>query len=252
MKKILYLFSNWKMYLDYEESVGWAKRLSEEMKNLPAGVIPVVFPISLALARVGEVLKDSSIGIGAQNICWAQKGAFTGEISAPMVHSVGATYALIGHSERRHVFHETDQEVRQKIDSALTAGLIPVVCVGETLTEREGGKTDEVILAQLRAAFTNLTVPPSKTIVVAYEPVWAINTGKACEPREAERVHAVIKEFVTTPNVSLSEVSVVYGGSVTPENIEAFLAQESINGVLVGGSSVKPEAWFDLVSRLRA
>lgn len=249
--KNIYLFGNWKMYLDYQESVDWAKQLKERVLELPEHVVSVVFPSSVALHRVGEVLKDSGVAVGAQNICWVEKGAYTGEVSAATYRSLGAMYALVGHSERRHIFHESNHEVRQKIEAALAHGLTPVVCVGETLAERKEGVIDETIEAQLRAAFAHLTINGG-SVIVAYEPVWAINTGEACDPNEAERVHALIKRLVAGLCPSLADVPVLYGGSVNAENIDGFLAQESVDGVLVGAGSVKPDTWGNLVSTVCA
>ncbi len=247
--KPCYVFGNWKMYLDYQESVDLAKKIATMFSVSPEGVKTAVFPSAIAFHRVAEVLSSTTIAVGAQNTCWVEKGAYTGEISAHTYRELGATYALIGHSERRHIFHETNHEVRQKLESALSVGLIPVVCVGETLAERREGKVDETIEAQIRSAFTELHVSANNAIIVAYEPVWAINTGEACEPVEAERVHALIKRLVAGLTDGLV-VPVLYGGSVDAHNIAQFLAEESIGGVLVGGASVKNDVWFDLVSRI--
>jgi triosephosphate isomerase len=194
--KSRYLFGNWKMYLDYQESVDLAKKIAAASSAAPQDTKIAVFPSAVAFHRVAEVLSSTTIAVGAQNTCWVEKGAYTGEVSAHTYRELGATYTLIGHSERRHIFHETNHEVRQKLESALSVGLTPVVCVGETLQERREGKVDETIEAQLRSAMSELVVPANSSIIVAYEPVWAINTGEACDPAEAERVHALIKRLV--------------------------------------------------------
>jgi triosephosphate isomerase len=246
--KTRYLFGNWKMYLDYQESVDLAKKISTTLSAVPQDTKIAVFPSAIAFHRVAEVLSSTTIAVGAQNTCWVEKGAYTGEVSAHTYRELGATYTLIGHSERRHIFHETNHEVRQKLESALSVGLTPVVCVGETLQERREGKVDETIEAQLRSAMSELVVPANSSIIVAYEPIWAINTGEACDPAEAERVHALIKRLVAGLVDGLT-VSVLYGGSVDTHNIAKFLAEESVDGVLVGGASVKNDVWLDLVNQ---
>lgn len=250
--KHLYLFGNWKMYLDFEESFLWAKQLAERMKDLPTHITSAVFPSAISLKHVKDVLEDSPVEIGAQIISSFEKGAYTGEVSAAMCRSVGVTYALIGHSERRHLFHETANEIRLKIEHAYAARITPVICVGETLSERQAGKTDEIIMMQIQSALHALTLPPEPTMLIAYEPVWAINTGEACDPREAERVHKLIKRSVNDVCGRTVPTAVVYGGSVNPQNIESFLAEQSIEGVLVGGGSVKAHDWFELVSKMGA
>lgn len=242
-----YLFANWKMYLDYDESNILANALVNERKKIPEAVKMVIFPSALSLYPVAQVLNDVGIGVGAQNIFWADKGGYTGEVSAEMFKNAGCTYTLIGHSERRHQFHETNHEVRQKMEAALTVGLVPVLCIGETLKEREENKTEEVIEVQLRAAFENLSWPVDKELIVAYEPVWAVGTGNACEIIEAERMHALIKKMVLAllPEV---ELVLLYGGSVRSNNAADYLNGKNIDGVLVGGASAKLDSWLEIIT----
>lgn len=276
--KQLYLFANWKMYLDYNESSSLAHQLKEKYPSLPPFIRMAVFPSALSFVMVNDILDGAtSIDTGAQNICWVEKGAYTGEVSAEM-YRIGAHYTLIGHSERRHIFKETNHEVRLKMEAALTAGLYPVLCVGETEEEREEGKAEEVVEAQLRAAFHNLRWPEDMLpqIIVAYEPVWAVNTGNACDPKEAERMQGLIYEWIKalTSNmeryfdsettlskkfilsVSNKMVSdkekkftpiVLYGGSVRKENAAAYFQESHIDGVLVGQASTKIETWDEIV-----
>ncbi len=248
MKKKAYLFANWKMYLNNDESVALAKSLAKESKNISPDIKMVVFPTALALCFVKEALGQSAIGLGAQNVYWVDKGGLTGEVSAAMYQSAGCGYALIGHSERRHLFHETNHETRQKMEAALAAGLTPVLCVGETSAERKSGKTEEVVEAQLRAAFTGLNFSAESEVLVAYEPVWAIGTGEACDPAEAERMAALIEKYVVGL-LGKVEPRILYGGSVRAENVRQYLSSPHVNGVLVGGASAKLESWLELVEK---
>jgi len=241
-----YLFANWKMYLDYNESNILANALANVVKKFPSNIKMAVFPSALSLYPVAQVLHDVGVGVGSQNVFWEDKGGYTGEVSAVMYKEAGCDYALVGHSERRHQFHETNHEVRAKLEAVLNVGLMPVLCVGETAGEREKGKTEEVIEIQLRAALDGLSVPLDKEFIVAYEPVWAIGTGQACEATEAERLHVLIKKIVNSllPKANLV---ILYGGSVRPENVTKYLKQENISGVLVGGASAKLDSWLEIV-----
>lgn len=241
-----YLFANWKMYLDYNESNILANGLADAAKNFSEQVKMAVFPSALSLYPVSQVFQDVGIGFGPQNVYWVDKGGYTGEISAAMYKDVGCEYALVGHSERRHQFGETNHDVRQKMEAILAVGLTPVLCVGETAKEREEGKTEEVVEIQLRAALEGLEFPADKELIIAYEPVWAIGTGLACDPMEAERMHEVIKKMVGGL-IAVQNFVILYGGSVRPENVNEYLKQENIHGVLVGGASAKLESWLDVV-----
>ena len=249
-KDQVYLFANWKMYLDFDESNILANALAGEAINLSSKIKMTVFPSALSFYNVSQVLHDVGIGVGAQNVYWVEKGGYTGEISSQMYKSVGADYALIGHSERRHIFHETNHEVREKIESVLAVDLTPVLCVGETMNERNDGHTEEAIEIQIRAAFNNLSWPKNKKLIVAYEPVWAIGTGTSCDPIKAEKVHEVIKKLLAglVPGV---EPAILYGGSVDAKNIGDYLKNPNINGVLVGGASAKLDSLLDIVRKIQ-
>lgn len=248
-KDSVYLFANWKMYLDYDESNIMANALANEAGNFSKNIKMAVFPTALPLYAVGQVLGDVGIGVGAQNVYWVDKGGYTGEISAQMYKNAGCKYALVGHSERRHVFNETNHEVRQKMEAVLSEGMIPVLCVGEKLDEREKNKTDEVIEVQIRAAFHNLAWPENRQMIIAYEPVWAIGTGKACDPAEAQRMHAVIKKLVSGL-VPGADPVILYGGSVRPENVGQYVKEPDIDGVLVGGASAKIDSWIEIIAKV--
>ncbi len=246
LKKKLYFFANWKMYLDYDESNILANALAEKLKNKERSYEMAIFPSALAIQPMSQVLNDLQIGIGIQNGYWIDKGGYTGEISFVMAQNIGCRYALLGHSERRHQFGETNHDVRKKMENILTTQLTPVLCVGETHKEREGGKTDEVVEVQLRAAYDGVVWDKSREVLIAYEPVWAIGTGKACDATEAQRQHKRIKLIVKDLILGV-EPKVLYGGSVSPENVASYLVQEDIDGVLVGGSSTKLESWLNIL-----
>jgi len=245
--KKFYFFANWKMYLDFDESNILANALAEELKNKPRDYEMAIFPSTLAMQTVAQVMNDIGIGTGIQNGYWVDKGGYTGEVSFVMAQNAGCHYALLGHSERRHQFKETNHEVRMKMESVLSnTKLIPVLCVGETQKEREEGKTEEVVEAQLRAAYDGIAWNKEREIIIAYEPVWAIGTGKACDSQEAQKQHARIKAVVKELLPDAKSV-VLYGGSVSPENAISFLQEDDIDGVLVGGSSTKLESWLKIV-----
>ena len=243
----IYLFANWKMYLDYDESNILANALARGAKKFGDKIQMAIFPSTLSLYPVGQVLRDVGIGVGAQNVYWVDKGGYTGEVSAAMYRAVGCEYTLIGHSERRHQFGETDHDVREKMKAALASGLTPVLCVGETEQQRNTGKTEEVVEVQLRAAFDGLNWPKDKELIVAYEPVWAIGAGVACDPDEAMRMHELIIKICKNL-IKNSDPVVLYGGSVRPNNVVGYLSQPAIDGVLVGAASTKLDEWLEIIS----
>lgn len=250
--KPLYIFANWKMYLDHAESVALARALNKKVPTLKLSAEMAVFPSSLSFLAVQKELKGKKIVVGSQNVYWLDKGGYTGEVSAQMYKQVKASYALVGHSERRHLFHERNSEVRQKLDAILTADLKPVLCVGETLEERKDEEVEVVIEAQLRAALTDLSWNKKFPLIIAYEPVWAISTGESCDPDEAERVAALIHKYVKGLLGKNTELIVVYGGSVRADNVSNYIAQPHINGVLVGGASTKLSTWMDILKEIKA
>ncbi|MFZ2190354.1 MAG: triose-phosphate isomerase [Candidatus Magasanikiibacteriota bacterium] len=241
-----YIFANWKMYLDFDESNILANALLLEKIDFNK-IELCLFPSALALREMAMVLNQTDVKVGAQNINWNPKGAYTGEISAQMYKDVGCKYALVGHSERRHVFGETDEEVRKKIEACLEVGLIPVVCVGETKEDKDEGKREYRLKKQLMRAFENLDLS-NKEIIIAYEPVWAISkagVGEACSAEEADDVHGWIKNELKQYTDKV--IPVVYGGSANEKNVVSLLSQEMIDGVLPGNASTKFETFISLI-----
>jgi len=240
--------ANWKMYKTPAE----AKAFADAFLPLVAGHTRdeiALFPSVTSLATVVEAVAGSNVAAGLQNMHFAEEGAYTGETSASMLKAVGATHTLIGHSERRQYFNETDHIVNKKLHTALKHGIIPVVCVGEHLHEREAGRTSDVICAQLRGAFEDITAEAAAPIVIAYEPVWAIGTGKTATPEMAVEAHKVIRDQVAEIyGIEIaSALRILYGGSVKPDNASDLLCQEQIDGALVGGASLKPDSFAAIV-----
>ncbi|MBU0630460.1 MAG: triose-phosphate isomerase [Candidatus Margulisbacteria bacterium] len=247
MRKPL-LAGNWKMNTNAAESV----KLATELKNLVAEVNDrdiLVCPPFTAISQVSDTLRDSVVMVGGQNLHWEEKGAFTGEISATMLKSVGATYVIIGHSERRQYFGETDETVNKKVKSAIKHNLKAIVCVGETLEQREKGEALKVIEKQTREGLAGLEVESCQSLVIAYEPVWAIGTGKTATPEQAQEVHAFIRGLLAKlfDRKTADEIRILYGGSVTPDNIKILMSQADIDGGLVGGASLKADSFAKLV-----
>ena len=208
----------------------------------------LVCPPSVYLQNVAERVADSRVSLGAQNVYFAKNGAFTGELSVEMLRDVGCEFVILGHSERRQILGETDQDVNQKLASALAGGLIPIVCVGETLEQRESGQTQAVVAGQMAASLAGLTAEQMAQTVVAYEPVWAIGTGKVATSQQAQEVHADLRKQIENRynfNVS-SAVRILYGGSVKPENAAELLDQVDIDGALVGGASLDASSFIDI------
>ncbi len=240
---------NWKM----NKSSAEARDLASKLIPLVAGVKDreiVLGPPFTALASVAETIKSSNIALSAQNMHWEDKGAFTGEISAEMLLDLRCKYVIIGHSERRQYFGETDETVNKKVKQALKKGLLPIMCVGETLAEREAGKLNEIIGRQVKGGLKDIVSDDMKKVVIAYEPVWAIGTGKTATPEQANEVHALIRQTVKSLySADLAEgLRIQYGGSVTPENVSSLMAKPDIDGALVGGASLKPESFAALVN----
>lgn len=233
---------NWKMNT---ESASAAELASEIAKRAveAAGAELLVCPPSLYLPIVRDALGNAQVALGAQNMSDQPSGAFTGEISGAMVNDIGASFVILGHSERRHIFGETDEDVNKKTVAALAAGLTPIVCVGELLEEREAGKTAEVIRGQFDGSLAGLDADAMKSVVIAYEPVWAIGTGKVATPEQAEEVHADLrKQLVERYNDQIADtVRILYGGSVKPGNAGELLGQKNIDGALIGGASLKAD-----------
>ncbi|HIA50734.1 MAG TPA: triose-phosphate isomerase [Candidatus Melainabacteria bacterium] len=252
-KRKTIIAGNWKMFKTRKEATELASAVAagcKGEKDLPEVVlIPPFTSIESAL----NAIKDSPVSVGAQNMDWRDNGAFTGEVSPVMLTELGVKYVLIGHSERRQFFGETNQTVNQRLKAALAHKLIPIVCVGETLDERESGLTDSVVRRQVGAALAEIPPEALEIIVVAYEPVWAIGTGKVCEADEANRVLGQIRATIADlykegGNSGLADqVPLLYGGSVKPSNIEEQMAKPEIDGALVGGASLKAEEFLPLI-----
>jgi triosephosphate isomerase (TIM) len=252
MGRMPFIAGNWKM----NKTVGEAVDLVRELKAAISGVIGVEGQVEVAIAppftalhAVRKELEGSSIRLAAQNLYWEEKGAFTGEVSPPMLKEVGCHYVIIGHSERRQFFGETDETVNRRIKAALAHSLKVIFCIGETLKEREGGKTFSVIERQMEGGLSGLGNQEMRNMVIAYEPVWAIGTGKTATPEQAEEVHRLIRGKLAklySGKVS-EEMRIQYGGSVTPENIKGLMSQHDIDGALVGGASLKAESFAKIV-----
>jgi len=238
---------NWKMNKTIPEAVAMVK----ELKGKIAGVKDVdvlICPTFTAIAALANEAKGSNINIGAQDIFWEAKGAFTGEIAPNMLVDAGCTYVIIGHSERRQYFGETNETVNKKVKAALANGLIPVVCVGETLKEREDDVTFKVIESQIREGLKDLSKEDAAKIVIAYEPVWAIGTGKTATPDQAQEVHAFARKvYGEMYGDACQQVRILYGGSVKPDNVKELMKKEDIDGGLVGGASLKADSFEALV-----
>jgi triosephosphate isomerase (TIM) len=239
---------NWKMHKVLSEAASFV----EEVKGLvpPAEKMDsVICAPAPFLERLVNIVKDYDLKIGAQNMHFEDSGAFTGEVSPVMLKDLGVTYVILGHSERREMFAETDETVNKKTLSAFKHGLIPIVCCGETLEEREAGKTNEIVSSQVKKALTGLTPEQAKQVVIAYEPIWAIGTGKSSSAEDANEVCGHIRQVVAEQfsQEVADAIRIQYGGSVKPSNIKEFLAQEHIDGALVGGASLDPQSFLQLL-----
>jgi len=237
---------NWKMY----KTVAEAKALAEDVRRGGAGEAEVlVCPPFTSLLAVAEVLRGGPVFLGGQDMHWEDEGAFTGAVSPRMLRDVGCTHVILGHSERRQLFGETDENVARKAQAAFRHGLTPVVCVGETLGERDGGRTMEVVERQTERALRGLTPDQMATAVVAYEPVWAIGTGRNATPEQAQEVHAFIRRLVSRSHgeAPAAAARLLYGGSVKPDNAGAIMAQADVDGALVGGASLQAASFLKIV-----
>jgi triosephosphate isomerase (TIM) len=239
---------NWKLNKTSREAIVLVEELKRELVDI-TGVDIVLCPPFTALQSVSEALTDMNISVGAQNLYWADSGAFTGEVSAPMLKDFGVKYVIVGHSERRQYFGETNETVNKRIKAALTHGLTPIVCVGENLAERESNKTFDVIKNHCEGSLVGLTADEAQKLVIAYEPVWAIGTGKTATPEQAQEVHAYIRQLLGKlfGNEAASSIRIQYGGSVTPDNIAILIGQADIDGALVGGASLKAPSFAAIV-----
>ncbi|MBZ0169493.1 triosephosphate isomerase [Candidatus Methylomirabilis lanthanidiphila] len=242
--RIPVIAGNWKMYKTPSEAIILAEGIVKALSSLDGPEL-VVCPPFTALAAVGQVVAGSRIGLGAQDLHWAREGAYTGEVSADMLQDIGCRYAIIGHSERRQYFGETDEGVNKKSRAALAGDLTPIVCVGETLTEREAGRADAVVEIQLKGALSGLAPEQVQRLIFAYEPVWAIGTGKTATPSQAEEMHAHIRKTIAmlVDAETACGVRILYGGSVKPENATELLERSEIDGALIGGASLQVDSF---------
>lgn len=239
---------NWKMHKTIVEATALASAVKQEVGQLEHPTV-VICPPFTALTEVSMALKDSEIQVGAQNMHQGDSGAFTGEVSAEMVLTSGCSYVILGHSERRTLFSETDQLVNVKTRKALAVGLTPIVCVGETLVQRQAGRMEQVIEEQFNGSLEGLSAEEIGRVVIAYEPVWAIGTGQVATPDQAEEVHRFIRGLLTRryDKATAEEIAILYGGSVKGSNAAGLFAKENIDGALVGGASLKADEFVAIV-----
>jgi len=251
--RIPFIAGNWKMYKTVQEAVVFVK----ELRRLVKGVIDVeivVAPPFTALHAVAEAARNSNIGVAAQDLHWEREGAFTGEVSSAMIKEAGAAYVIVGHSERRRLFGESDQIVNRKAMAALTADLTPIVCIGETLDERERQETFAILDRQIKEGLKDVTPAQVSDLILAYEPVWAIGTGRTATAAQAGEAHAHIRGRLREwfGAEAADRCHVIYGGSVKPDNIRELSSLEDVDGALVGGASLDLRSFLEIVSRSRA
>ena len=244
---------NWKMFKTVHEAVVYAKEFRGMVKDM-TGVDVVLAPPFTAVHAVVEAVRNSIISVASQDVFWEKEGAYTGEVSAPMVRETGAEYAIIGHSERRQYFGETDLSVNRKTGAALAADLTPIVCIGETLAEREGNQTMDVLDRQIRQGLDGLSGEQVGSLVIAYEPVWAIGTGRTATAAQAQEAHAHIRQRLRSwfGQDAAERCHVLYGGSVKPDNAAELMSQPDVDGALVGGASLDVRSFYEIVTRSRS
>ncbi len=239
---------NWKLFNTVAEALALVRDLKALVSDAH-GVEIIVAPVFTAIHAVAVELKGSNIAVSSQDVYWEESGAFTGEVAPSMLKEAGCSYAIIGHSERRQYFGETDETVNRKVRAALKAGLVPIMCVGELLEEREAGKTMQVVAKQIKGGLADFPADDIAKIIIAYEPVWAIGTGKTASPAQAEEVHKSIRSLIAA--LAGTQVAVgmriLYGGSVKADNVDELMGQEDIDGALVGGASLKADSFARIV-----
>ena len=247
-----FIAGNWKMFKTVHETVVYVKEFRSLVKDIEDVEI-VLAPPFTALHAAAEAARNSNVGIAAQDLYWEREGAFTGEVSAGMVREAGADYVIVGHSERRTLFGETDASVNRRIGAAIAAGLVPIVCIGERLEEREAGQTLTVLDRQITGAFDHVTGEQIGALVIAYEPVWAIGTGRTATAAQAQEAHAHVRQRLRQwfGATAADECHVIYGGSVKPENARELVGQPDVDGALVGGASLDVTAFAEIVTRAR-
>ena len=250
--RLPFIAANWKMFKTVHETVVFIKEFRSIVKDMDDVEI-VVAPPFTAIHAAFEAARNSPIGIAAQDVYWEREGAFTGEVSVPLVKEAGAEFVIIGHSERRRMFNDTDETVNRKLTATLAAQLTPIVCIGETLEEREGNQTMNVLDRQIKGGLDGLTGEQVGALVIAYEPVWAIGTGRNATPEQAAEAHAHIRSRLRSwfGGHAADHCHVIYGGSVKPDNIHALIVQPDVDGALVGGASLDLKGFSDIVARSR-
>ncbi len=247
MSKYL-IAGNWKMNTDVNSAVELASGIMEQLKD-KEGVEVLICPPFTNIYHVFDVVNNSTILVGAQNCYYEENGAFTGEISVGMIKSLGCDFIIIGHSERRAIFNETDELINKKAHSILNAGLKPIICIGETLDDRKAGKTNKILEAQLTKSLKSITDTQSKEIIIAYEPVWAIGTGVSAENKQIEEAHKFIRDFLVQKFPENGEyILIQYGGSVKPDNAKEILSIKNVNGALIGGASLRVDLFIPIIN----
>ncbi len=248
MRKIV-IAGNWKMNKTVAESVRLASEVAAAARDVK-NVVVVVAPTYLALAKVADVLQGTKVKLAAQDVHWENQGAFTGKVSADMLKEVGVDYVIIGHSEQRTYFGETDETVNKKVKKVLSLGMLPIICIGETLAERQGGRLESVLTTQVNGAYNGLSIDDARRTVIAYEPVWAIGTGVTATDDEAQQAHAFVRGLLAKlyGDELAQSVSIQYGGSMKPENAAGLLAQKDIDGGLIGGAALKADSFLGIIT----
>jgi triosephosphate isomerase len=246
-----FIAGNWKMNTDSASAVALAAGLAKELSSVDT-VDVAVCPPFVYLQSVAAALSASNVALGSQNVYFEEKGAFTGEISCAMLKDTSCAYAIIGHSERRHVMGETDTMINKKISAAISGGLLPIFCVGELLEDRQGGTTNEVVASQIKNGLEGICAESVQAVTVAYEPVWAIGTGLTATPEQAQEVHAMIRGLLAElyGNEIAQAIRIQYGGSAKPSNTAELMAQPDVDGLLVGGASLKVEDFAAMVKTI--
>ena len=247
-KRVPIVAGNWKMHTTRKEALDLTRGILKEVGR-PASVEVVLCPPFTVLTTVGSLLTGSQVKLGAQDCFWEPQGAFTGEISPSMLAECGATYCIVGHSERRMHFGETNETVARKVQAVLTQGMTPIVCVGETLDQRKAGQTTAIVQEQLKVGLAGVSLTQTSQLAIAYEPVWAIGTGQNATPTQAQEVHAFIRQWLATrfSPAAAEDIRIQYGGSVKPENGAELSAQPDVDGFLVGGASLKVQSFVAIV-----
>ncbi|HKB86798.1 MAG TPA: triose-phosphate isomerase [Ignavibacteriaceae bacterium] len=240
---------NWKMYYDLQESQNLISKLTSGLSGKTFKCDIIICPPFTALSEASSLIKGTPVKLGAQNMYFQESGAYTGEVSAKMLISAGCEYVILGHSERRTIFKESDGLINEKIKAALKAGLKPIFCIGETLEEREKGKEKDILKTQLSGGLNEVSLDELKNIIIAYEPVWAIGTGRTATPGQAEEMHDYIRSYIEddfTPEAA-ENLIIQYGGSVKPDNARELLSQKNIDGALVGGACLKADSFISII-----